>query len=180
MQSGMIRLSPKIEVVGDAIKYLERLWDALTHHGYGEAKEAKPSHKKDWFNALPAKQKKWFTDFWNAFNYKQGRNEAAMAWGEMGHKTDQEYLQIINAATKESQRILPQGQARMMAQGWINKKRFMDYQPKKENKTTAKNQIIRGLNTELIGLKILYERGKDEALLPQIKNLEQAISDARR
>ena len=180
VQSGMIRLAPKIEAAGDAIKYFERLWDVVTEHGYGEAKQAKLSDKIDGFKALNPRQKKWFTGFWNAFSYKHGRNEAAHAWMQMGEKTDQEYRQIIDAASKESQRMVAAGSSRMMAQGWINNKRYQDYEPQKSHLKPNNNQILNQLNSELNAVKKLHQVGGDEALLQQIEKLENKIKDVRR
>jgi len=175
----IIRSLPAIDKLPQAIHYAEQLWDELSKHGYGADKQ-QPRDNKDWYAALNARQKKWFVAFWNAFNYKHGRNGAAMRWQQLGDLSDAEYQQIIDAAGKEAQKQLPQGQARKMAQGWLAEKRWQDYQPVETDKKQQKNHVLTHLNNELNAIRRLYESSRDEQLLSQIEQLEQAIRDVRR
>jgi len=178
VQAVVIRSLPELPKLSAAINYAEGLWDGLTQHGYG-ADKGQPNENKDWYQALTSQQKKWFTGFWNAFNYKNNRNGAAMRWAQLGELTDNEYKIIIEAAKKEAVKQLPTGQARKMAQGWLHEKRYQDYQPSKQTKSVEKKHVLMRLNNELKAIKKLYEASKSAALLKQIEKLEQAIRDAR-
>jgi len=180
IQGVLIRSLPTLDKVPEAVSYAEGLWDALSEHGYGESAIAAPQKNKDWYNSLNARQKEWFLRFWGVFNYKHGRDGAARRWIELGDLTDSEYRNIIDAGEKEAQRQLPQGQSRMMAQGWLQAKRYEDYQAPAVPKKQQQNHVINGLMAELNGIKTLYNKSGDEALAPQISKLEQAINDARR
>ncbi len=179
IQSVVIRSLPEPGKLAQAVAYAEQLWDGLSSHGYG-ADKMEPRDNKDWYQQLSARQRKYFAAFWTSFNYKNGRNGAAMRWHQLGELSDEQYQQIIDAAAKEAQKQLPPGQARKMAQGWLQEKRYQDYQPVQRNPASEKNHALMHLNNELNALKKLYHAGKDEALLKQIDTLEQAIRDARR
>ncbi len=175
----IVRSLPPLEKLPDAILYAEQLWDGLCQHGYGADKQ-QPRDSKDWFAELNARQKKWFAAFWQAFNYKHGRNGAAMRWHQLGELSDSDYQKIIDAAGKEAQKPLPPGQARKMAQGWLAEFRWHDYQPVEPDKKLQKNHVITHLNNELQALRKLYDSSGDAALKTQIEKLEQALDDARR
>jgi len=178
IQAVIIRSLPELSKIAQAIKYAEGLYDSLGHHGYGADKSI-PNEGKDYYDELTPRQRQWFTGFWQAFNYKQNRNGAAMRWAQLGELSDDDYKIIIEAAKKEGIKQLAQGQARKMAQGWLHEKRYNDYQAQNQNKKAQKNHVLNHLNNELNAIKKLYESSKDEALLKQIENLEQAMRDAR-
>jgi len=178
IQAVIIRSLPELPKLSAAINYAEGLYDGLTQHGYG-ADKGQPNENTDWYQSLKPDQKKWFTGFWNAFNYKNNRNGAAMRWSQLGELTAEQYKVIIEAAKKEAVKQLPPGQARKMAQGWLHEKRYQDYQPTKPAKNVQKNHVLMRLNNELNGIKKLHQANNSDALLPQIKKLEQAIKDAR-
>ena len=180
IQSVIARSLPATDKRQAALAYAEELWAWLTEKGYGDSKTSQPRVSKDWHACLDERQQRWFKGFWVAFGLKKGRNEAAMRWYQLGNLTDAEYQQIIDAATQESRRQLPPGQARKEAQGWLFDKRYHDYQPVTANKETQKNHAVMRLTNDLLAIKKLHEGSKDEALLPQIAKLEQAIKDARR
>lgn len=178
VQSVVIRSLPEPGKLTQAIAYAEQLWDGLTQHGYGADKQ-EPRDSKDWYASLNDRQRRWFGKFWNAFGYKHGRNGAAMRWHQLGELSDEQYQQIVDAAGKEANKQLPPGQARKMAQGWLQEKRHLDYAPDRGVKKREKSQELTRLSAELNGLKRLYETSRDEALLKQIDKLEQAIRDVR-
>lgn len=178
VQHIIIRSLPELNKLAQAINYAESLWDGLSQHGYA-ADKSEAHDGKDHYQALTPTQKKAFIGFWNAFNYKQNRNGAAMRWAQLGELTADDYKIIIEAAKKEAQKQLPPGQARKMAQGWLHEKRYHDYQATQKSKGAEKNHILNRLNIELNGIKTLYQASKDGALLQQIEKLEQAIKDAR-
>lgn len=114
--------------VDRAITYAEALWKKLSARGYGtQSKQDKPRQSKDWYKQLSPMQQRWFLAFWQAFNHKQGRNEAAMRWGQLGNLTEPQYRMIVKAAKEEANRTLPQGQVRKMAQGWLQERRWEDH-----------------------------------------------------
>jgi len=86
----------------------------------------------------------------------------------------------VKAAEVEGLRQLPQGQSRMMAQGWLSERRYQDYQAPQACKKKQQNSEINTLIGELNGIKILYNQSGTEALAQQIEKLEQAIHDAKR
>lgn len=73
-----------------------------------------------------------FNVFWDAFNYKQGKAEAADAWLDV-YAPDIAPL-IIEAASREAEArptLLNKGRTPKMAQGWLSGRRWEDepYQP---------------------------------------------------
>lgn len=126
-----------------AIAWAEALWDKLSARGYGVPdKETKPRESKDYYAELSENQQKWFCAFWQAFAYKQGRNDAAMRWRILGELSDAEYKHIVEAAKVEAARVLPQGQVRKMAQGWLFEQRWKDYEPVKAAIVPANKSLL--------------------------------------
>jgi len=179
IQAVIIRSLPELKKTSEAVSYAEKLWDKLSLHGYGADKTNEPRENKDWYQTLSERQLLWFKRFWIVFNYKHGRDGAAKSWLELGDLNEADYKKICAAAEKEAQRQLD-GQTRKMAQGWLNEKRFNDYQPVKRETKDVKNHLLTGLNNQLNGVKKLYNVSKDEALLDQIIELEKAIKNARK
>lgn len=179
VQAVIVRNSPPREKFEAALAYAECLWDFLTSKGYGDDKPSQPRDGKDWYTKLDERQKRFFNAFWAAFQLKNGKNEAAMRWHQLGNLSDAEYQQIIDAAAKEAKRELPQGQARKMAQGWLHEKRYLDFTPSQTAAKNLQNVVLNKLINDLNGVKKLYDMSKDEALLPQISQLEAAVKAAR-
>ncbi len=175
----MARSLPPPDKRQACLDYALELYDWLTGKGYGDDKPSQPRDGKDWYTRLDERQKRWFDGFWLAFQLKNGRNEAAMRWSQLGNLSDAEYQQIIDAAAKEAKRELPQGQARKMAQGWLHEKRYLDFTPTKTAAKSLQNHALNNLVNQLNGVKRLYETSQDEALLPQIGKLEAAVKAAR-
>jgi len=180
IQQVIIRSLPTVDKLPQAIGYAENLWDALSKASYGEKPQAQPRANKDWYNSLSATQKQHFDKFWQAFRYKHGRDGAAMRWAQLGELDQASYKNIIKAAEAEALRQLPQGQSRIMAQGWLNEKRWQDYQAPKHDNKKQQNKHINQLIGELTGLKTLYNQSRSEALAPQIEKLEKALENARK
>lgn len=183
IQAVIARSLPTVDKRQAALDYAEELWAWLTQNGYGDTLKGiddKPREGKNWYADLTERQRRWFDAFWLAFNYKKGRNEAAMRWAQLGDKTDAEYQQIIDAADKEAKRERPKDQARKEAQGWLHALRYLDYTPTKTGVNNENNHVLQRLHNELIGLKRLYEAGKDPAVREQVKKLEQALIAARK
>ena len=82
---------------------------------------------------LRGQQLAWFEQFWDAFDYKSGRAEAADAWLEL-KVTEAMREQIISAAKAEAANrpgLEAAGQTPKMAQGWLSGRRFEDDAPRK-------------------------------------------------
>lgn len=179
IQAVFIRNLPVVDKWEDALAYAESLYAWLTSKGYGDDKPSRPREGKDWYLRFDARQKHFFDAFWAAFQLGKGKNEAAASWHQLGKLSDAEYQQIIDAAAKEAKRELPPGQARKMAQGWLNGKRYLDFTPTKTAAKSLQNHVLTRLVNDLNGIRKLYDSSKDEALLPQIEKLEAAVKAAR-
>lgn len=161
--------------VDKAVSYAERLWDKLTERGYGASTtEHKPRNSKDHYKLLSAHQRQYFNLFWNAFKHKHGRDGAAMRWLQLGELSTEGYQLIIDAAAKESQRQLPYGQVRIMAQGWLEEKRYNDYAPTKKT-GPSKNAAINNLRNELASLKQLHNASPSESMAKRIKDIQEQL-----
>jgi len=76
-----------------------------------------------------------FTRFWDAFNYKKGKAEAADAWLDIPQLTQSIVDQIVQAAKLESKNrpaIIASGKTPKMAQGWITGRRWEDEETEKQ------------------------------------------------
>jgi len=80
---------------------------------------------------LNGKRFQSFTLFWEAFNYKQGKREAADAWYDIPQLTDALVAQIVKSAKAEADNrkdLIAKGKTPKMAQGWISGRRWEDEQ----------------------------------------------------
>lgn len=179
VQAVVARSLPTPDKRQACLDYALDLYDWLTGKGYGDDKPGQPREGKDWYLRFDTRQKHFFDAFWAAFQLGKGKNEAAASWHHLGNLSDAEYQQIIDAAAKEAKRELPPGQARKMAQGWLNGKRYLDFTPTKTTALSLQNHVLTRLVNDLNGIRKLYESSKDEALLPQIEKLEAAVKAAR-
>jgi hypothetical protein len=78
---------------------------------------------------LSGKRLETFNQFWEAFDYKTGKAEAADAWLEIPTLTDATATQAIQAAKQEAlsrPRLVEDGKTPKMAQGWISGRRWED------------------------------------------------------
>lgn len=81
---------------------------------------------------LSGKRLESFERFWSAFDYKQGKAEAADAWMSIPMLTDAIVDRIVAAASVERARrpdILRQNKTPKMAQGWLSGRRWEDEEP---------------------------------------------------
>lgn len=179
IQQVIIRTCPGEAKIRRAISHAEWLWDELTKAGYGDQKTAKTKKSRgindNSLSQLNERQKTWFNRFWTAFDLKQGKQEAAQRWLELGEQTDEDYKKIIAAATKEARRDHG-GLARKYPQGWLTERRWEDYAADPAKPDQRQYQQT---NSELNGLKQLYANSQDPALLVAISKLEQKLSNLR-
>jgi hypothetical protein len=78
---------------------------------------------------LTGKRLESFKIFWEKFNYKTGKAEAAQAWLDIPELTSKTCSTIYEAAELESKNrptLLDKGSTPKMAQGWINSRRWED------------------------------------------------------
>lgn len=181
IQHLIIRTCPATDKVDAAVTHGERLWESLTERGYGDKKPAEPRDlKDDYYSLLKPEEAEWFDRFWEAFNYKRGKQRAALRWAQLSAKqqlSDAQYQAIVNAAKKEGNRDF-NGAARKHAEGWLNDRRYSDAEPGKKGIKNAALAELSTLNNELLQLQNLYQGTGNQALLPQIEKLKAKISAA--
>lgn len=146
IQQATIQFMPKTEWnIDKSIQYAEKLWLKLEQKGYGDTPESKPKTMVNYYKQLSAKSAKQFDQFWTAFDNKQGRQRAAMRWGQMGEQSTDELKKIIQAAkqTAAARKNLSPEQTPIMAEGWLSQMRFDDAEETHTEKTSkAQNQAI--------------------------------------
>jgi hypothetical protein len=95
-----------------------------------EAEASIPTKKK---RRLSGERLITFNQFWEAFNYKSGKAEAADAWLDIPELTTTVIEQIVKAAKVEAgnrPELRASGRTPKMAQGWLSGRRWEDeYQP---------------------------------------------------
>lgn len=161
--------------VDKAIAYAERLWHRLGERGYGAAKKHEPNTTKDYYAELSTCKRNAFDKFWQAYNHKQGRNGAAMRWGQIPVSEHGDFEAIIAAAKADALKPRPNGSSRKMAQGWLAEKRWLDATPAKAN-AQANEQLERSIKrNELASLKQLYTAQPNNGLALQIAELEKQL-----
>jgi hypothetical protein len=92
---------------------------------------------------LSGKRLETFETFWECFNYKSGKADAADAWLDIPILTNNLVEGICKAAKAEAgsrQDVLHSGNVPKMAQGWISSKRWEDEQIL-TNQSKTKNEI---------------------------------------
>ncbi len=78
---------------------------------------------------LTGKRLETFDRFWEAFDYKKGRAEAADSWLGILSLTDSLVEKIVTAAQEEAERredLIASGRTPKMAQGWLSGRRWED------------------------------------------------------
>lgn len=72
-----------------------------------------------------------FEDFWETFNLRKGKAEAADAWLEISDLTPELARKIIQAADREAEAralLIAKGRTPKWAQGWISARRWEDWE----------------------------------------------------
>jgi len=78
---------------------------------------------------LAGKNLETFNQFWETFNYKHGKAEAADAWLDIPMPTDKIVADIIRAATAEAMRrpgLIAEKRTPIYPQGWLSGRRWED------------------------------------------------------
>jgi hypothetical protein len=106
-----------------------------TNTAFGDAEGEFYTTKKG--RKLKGKRLEQFNLFWEVFNYKLGKAEAADAWLNIPNFTDELFKQkIISAAKHEAEGrsdLRPKGKTPKMAQGWITGRRWEDEMEPRES-----------------------------------------------
>ena len=150
VQAVVIRRLPALTDLEACIDYAESVWARLSQRGFGAEKTTGPRENKDWCSELTKAQVSAFEAFWTAFALKKGKNEAAERWFQMGELSVPEYQAIIEAAKAEAAKILPPGQVRKWAQGWLFEKRYLDYVKAPVSARKQADLEFNRLNNELL------------------------------
>ena len=179
VQAVVIRRLPALTDLEACIDYAESVWARLSQRGFGAETTTGPRENRNWCNELTKAQNSAFEAFWTAFALKKGKNEAAERWYQLGELSVPEYQAIIEAAKAEAGKVLPPGQVRKMAQGWLFEKRYLDYvkPPVSENKRSELE--YNRIHKELLSVRNLYAASADPALAAQISALEIKLKAAR-
>jgi hypothetical protein len=96
---------------------------------YTEPRHSMPSYLTKKKRKLTGKRLETFNKFWNIFDYKKGRAEAADSWLDIPLLTDSIVADIFLGAKAEAivrQRLLDTGKTPKMAQGWLSGRRWED------------------------------------------------------
>lgn len=83
-----------------------------------------------------------FERFWEAFDFRHGKAEAADAWIAIKSMTPELLARICDAVSQEAERreyIQAKGQTPKWAQGWLNSRRWEDYEPRKPRAPNSGN-----------------------------------------
>lgn len=95
---------------------------------------------------LSGKRLETFNLFWEAFNHKKGKAEAADAWLNIPTLTEAVVGQIVKAASSEASNrsaMIAEGRTPKMAQGWIAGRRWEDeHTSKPESKHEYQHNIM--------------------------------------
>ena len=112
---------------------------------------AEPEHNGDCYitkkkRKLTGKRLETFEKFWEAFDYKKGKADAADAWLDIPRLTDSLCQKIYAAARLEAQRRRMSDGIPKMAQGWLSSRRWEDYEAELQ---TTSPQVVQPRKREL-------------------------------
>jgi len=181
VQRAAIRLlDPRQPDVDRAISWAERLWQRLTERGYGARQEKGPREHVDWYSRLTPDQQALFDRFWLAFRLKRGKQRAAMRWAQINPDADTAEHMIEAAANEAEQRKkLPDGQSPIMAQGWLQQRRWEDY-PRSSGEAEASGPEahageVRRVRGELAHLDSMVVRETNDETRGQLAEQAEAL-----
>jgi hypothetical protein len=186
IQNACIQFMPELQWnIDKSIQYAEKLWLKLDEKGYGEPRQTGAHELTKGYDKLSPVMKAAFDLFWLAFDYKKGKDDAAAAWLHMGELPKADYDRIIAAAKREgaARKTLPEGQVAIMAQGWLNKRRWLDSQAtatdQAKQRLTEQQQAIAKLNGDLNHAKRMAEQSGDQFWADETEKLTQQLRNLR-
>lgn len=123
--------------------------------------DAEKTYKSKKGRNLKGIQLDWFEQFWKAFNYKDGKADAADSW--LNLKVDETKFQMIMDGARREAMARPErkrnGSTPKMAQGWLTSRRFED---EGSGDTGIKNWWETGPGIEAKGKELGIEQGDDD------------------
>ena len=152
------------QVNGTAERTAERTASGTHKKEVKEVKNKIPSSSGDEVDVIITKKKKNLTGkrletfllFWEAFDYKKGKAEAADAWIDIERLTMTVVEKIVSAAKSEAairSGLIAEGKTPKMAQGWLSGRRWEDEAvDKPTNKTVDPHAEARRKVLEKYGL----------------------------
>lgn len=185
IQTATVQFMPNLDWDLDkSIQYAEKLWLKLTANGYGDSQPSQPRDMVNYYQQLSVTGKKQFDQFWTAFNYKAGKQRAAMRWAQIGDLSPSDLKKIIIAAKQiDSYRKQNPGQTPVMAERWLCESRFDDFEKtdsekngKQQNKEVVK---IRELTGNLNHAKLMAENCEDEFWPAEVEKLTEKLKVLR-
>lgn len=186
IQQASIEFMPQAQWdVDKAIRYAEKLWHKLEQRGYGDARPAKAKDMVNYYQLLSAIAKKQFDQFWLAFDYKQGKQRAAMRWQQLGELTSPQLKKTVNAAkqTATSRKNLSSGQTPVMAERWLSELRYDDFDQtsteKGQKKQAQAAQKIREIAGTLAHAKKMANNCSDDFWSVEVKRLTDELKTLR-
>lgn len=108
------------------------------------AEELQEVYKTKKGRSLSGKRLVSFNQFWDSFNYKKGKAEAADVWLNIPTLTDSLVNKICTAAKIENdnrEELKAQGRTPKMAEGWLSGRRWEDEVGQKSGMTETTEQI---------------------------------------
>lgn len=123
---------------------------------------------------LTGKRLEAFEKFWDAYNYRKGKAEAADAWLDIPKLTDSLVLEICRAArltAKERRTLVLQGRTPIYPQGWISGRRWEDSQQATEPEKSAAEPVPEPYRWR-VALKKYFEQEGMEGALKRLKSGE--------
>jgi DNA repair exonuclease SbcCD ATPase subunit len=188
VQSALIAWLPQTGWNFDkAMKFAEKAWRGLEARGYGDAKPSKPREIAKAYEKLkqnPVMQAA-FDLFWVAYDYKHGKDRAAMRWLQLGELDKEEYDRIIAAARRAVQtaKNLPEGQARKYPEGWLSERRWMDDEKTqteiRQNALSAAEQQYRRVNQDLAHAKNMAKQTGESYWQQQVEKFTEQLRNLR-
>lgn len=149
--------------IDQSIQYAEKLWKRLDEKGYGEPSAHEPRALQAYYDDLPAPVKAQFDGFWQAFDLKNGKQRAAMRWGQLGELSPAQFEHVLTAAgqTAAARLNLPPGQVPINAEGWLSQRRWTDAEAtpteKKQRRTNQKQRELALIDGELAHARQMLE-----------------------
>lgn len=185
IQQAAIAFLPQLSWdIEQTMKYAERLWERLGESGYGSAHKHGPREIERAYDKLPTAMKAAFDLFWLAFDYKRGKDQAAASWLQLNPDKDQ--TQAIHAAAKQeaiNRKNLPPEQVPIMAQGWLNKRRWLDTQASsteiKQQEDNKRGQELHRINQDLAHAKRLAGQTGEQYWADEATRLTEKMKQLR-
>lgn len=161
-----------------AVRLAIALWGILSDCGYGDKAQAKPRESKSYYKEMSQYQKEGFDKFWKNFNYKNGRERAAMRWIELGEPPQEVYAHIIYAGSKEAEARpikVAQGITPVMAEKWLFEMRYNDIDPASTKHAPHKSsEELRQLRADITHYSKLdddFSKAETARLMLRMKNI---------